>query len=488
MGVIKRQGITNAIVTYIGILIGFANVIFVQPYFLSSEELGLIRVLYAFSALVAMFLPLGIGSITLRYFPNFKDAKEKHYGFFGVMILYLFVGFLLTSLVLWLLKDMIILRYIKESALFTSYFNFIFPFSFFIAFNNILTVYCQALFKSTIPSFLNDIYVRIFTILITAVYFLKLVSLDWFIVLNVAVYGLQALILLIYILRVDTPSLKIKYSYFKTHNVLDIVKYGLMLCITAFASLGIKYVDIMMIGQYLPLAFAGIYSVAAFIPNIIEVPISSLERISNAKIADEWAKNRTEEVEKIYYQSTKYLMVIGGLLMVLVTTNIRDLFTLLPNDYSQGVDVVFILSISTFFNMATGLNGSIILSSKYYYVGTLLLFFLLAVTVISNIIFIPIMGISGAAFATALASFLYNLLKYLFILIKMKMQPFDKYSVLIVGIILVGFAISYCVPNSEIPVLNIGLKSAITVLVYTGLVYGFKLIPEVNNLDKFFRK
>ena len=68
------------------------------------------------------------------------------------------------------------------------------------------------------------------------------------------------------------------------------------------------------------------------------------------------------------------------------------------------------------------------------------------------------------------------------------MQPFDKYSVLIVGIILVGFAISYCVPNSEIPVLNIGLKSAITVLVYTGLVYGFKLIPEVNNLDKFFRK
>jgi hypothetical protein len=40
MGVIKRQGIKNTIAVYIGLAIGFLNLIVIQPYFLSKEELG----------------------------------------------------------------------------------------------------------------------------------------------------------------------------------------------------------------------------------------------------------------------------------------------------------------------------------------------------------------------------------------------------------------------------------------------------------------
>ena len=49
MGVIKRQGIKNTIATYIGFVIGFVNLIIIQPNFLSKEELGLTRVLYSFA-------------------------------------------------------------------------------------------------------------------------------------------------------------------------------------------------------------------------------------------------------------------------------------------------------------------------------------------------------------------------------------------------------------------------------------------------------
>jgi hypothetical protein len=59
MGVIKRQGIKNTIATYIGFVIGFVNLIIIQPNFLSKEELGLTRVLYSFALLVAMFVPMG---------------------------------------------------------------------------------------------------------------------------------------------------------------------------------------------------------------------------------------------------------------------------------------------------------------------------------------------------------------------------------------------------------------------------------------------
>ena len=104
MGVIKRQGIKNTIAVYIGLAIGFLNLIVIQPYFLTKEELGLTRLLYSFSLVVAMFVPLGIGNATTRFFPVFKNIDKKHHGYFGFMLLFPLIGFALTSLVIFLLK------------------------------------------------------------------------------------------------------------------------------------------------------------------------------------------------------------------------------------------------------------------------------------------------------------------------------------------------------------------------------------------------
>ena len=78
MGVIRRQGIKNTIIGYLGILIAFVSFFVVQPYCLTKEEIGLTRVLYSFSIIVAMFVPLGIGNATIKYFPLFKDEEKKN--------------------------------------------------------------------------------------------------------------------------------------------------------------------------------------------------------------------------------------------------------------------------------------------------------------------------------------------------------------------------------------------------------------------------
>ena len=81
MGVIKRQGIKNTIITYIGILIGAVNVIFIQPKLLTPEELGLTRLRYDFAYIVGLAIPLGLPNIIIKYFPLFKDREAKHHGF-----------------------------------------------------------------------------------------------------------------------------------------------------------------------------------------------------------------------------------------------------------------------------------------------------------------------------------------------------------------------------------------------------------------------
>jgi O-antigen/teichoic acid export membrane protein len=70
MGIIVRQGIKNNIITYIGVLIGFFNILVLQPKVLTPEEFGLLRLLYSVSALFISLYPLGLTAFTIKYFPK----------------------------------------------------------------------------------------------------------------------------------------------------------------------------------------------------------------------------------------------------------------------------------------------------------------------------------------------------------------------------------------------------------------------------------
>ena len=166
MGVIKRQGIKNTIITYIGIIIGVVNIIFVQPKLLTEEELGLTRLLYDFAYLIGLAVPLGLPNIIVKYFPFFKDKENKHNGFAGFALLIFFIGFIISATCLLIFKPTITSLYIDDAALFVNYFSFIIPFTFIVSAITVTTAYCQALFKSTIPSFLNDICLRLGVLLV----------------------------------------------------------------------------------------------------------------------------------------------------------------------------------------------------------------------------------------------------------------------------------------------------------------------------------
>ena len=100
MGVIQRQGIKNVISNYFGLFLGYINILIIQPNFLSKDEVGLLKVLFTFSALLATFLPMGMNNITLKFFPQFRNSDTRHYGFFGLMLIFPALGFLFLTTVL----------------------------------------------------------------------------------------------------------------------------------------------------------------------------------------------------------------------------------------------------------------------------------------------------------------------------------------------------------------------------------------------------
>jgi len=486
VGVIKRQGIKNTVITYIGILIGAINIIFIQPKLLTPEELGLTRLLYDFAYMIGLAVPLGLPNIIVKFFPFFKDKENRHHGFAGFILLVFFVGFAISACCLLLFKPSITSHYQDKASLFVDYFSFIIPFTFIVSAITITTAYCQALFKSTIPSFLNDICLRLGTIVITILYFNRWISLDTYVYLFISLYGVELLVILGYIILVDTVSFKPNKLILKEHSVKKMMKFGLLLCLASFASIALRKVDVLFLGTS-SLELVAVYTTAIFIASFIEVPLGALERISHTKIADNFAKENYVEIEKIYKDSVKYLLIIGGLLFIGINTCTQYVYQIghLPEIYLQCLKVVYIVSIAALINVSTGINSAIMFYSKHYVLGTLLLIATLLITILLNVILIPMFGIYGAAIASASGSLIYNFSKFSFIYYKFKFQPYNMKSFMVLLVIISVSVIGYVIPEiSSNPLINFLTKGLLVCVIYIVSIYKLKISPEIFDMLK----
>ena len=496
MGIVQRQGIRNSIITYLGIAIGAVSLIIIQPRFLTKEEIGLTRLLFSFSSLIASVMPLGVTATTLKFFPYFRDRDRNHHGFFGFMLIIPVIGYILLSLLLYLLKDYIISKYIGQSKLFTDYFYYIFPLTFFLAFSSVFTAYSYSLFRTSVPALINDVLIRVGSIVLFTIYFVRWIDRDQFIMLFVAIYGGQFLVMLIYLFYEDRPSLRINWEKYREHTPRIMFTYGIILTFGNLASLGLKYLDTIMLGMYQPkeaslnaLDVVGVYSIAAFVATFVEAPMNALEKIMVPKMADGWKRNDIDDIRQMYYKSAKYLFLLGGLLFLLINLNIDSLFQLIPDkDYSLAKGVVLIISLGTLINMATGNNDGLLYTSSKYRIMIWLLIGLVFVAYLNYKIFIPLLGMEGAAIATALSAFLYNTVKFGLIWRYFHLQPFttDTPKVILV-IIVTGLAV-YFIPSVHNPFADIAIRSTVIGVVFSGLVYSLKIVPEFHYLIPFLKK
>ena len=495
MGIIQRQGIRNSIITYIGILLGAVSLIFIQPRFLTKEEIGLTRLLFSFSALIAVVMPMGMNAATLKFFPYFRNREERHQGFFGFMLLFPAVGFIVISTLLFLCSDYILKDY-AQSPLFVEYFYYVFPMTFSLTFISVLTAYSYSIFRTSVPAFLSDIIVRIGSILLFTIYFIKVINRDQFIFLFVAIYGTQLLTLVIYLFFEDRPSIKIKWEKYEEHSPWKIFRYGLLMSLSGISALGLKYLDTIMLGMYKPketslhaLDLVGIYSIAAFVATFVEAPMNALDKIIVPKIADGWKNNDTADIQQIYYKSAKYLFLLGGFLFLLINLNIDSLFSLIPDhDYSLAKGVVFIISFGTLLNMATGSNDGILYTSERYIILTWLLLGLLAIAYINYKIFIPLFGMEGAAIATALSATIFNTAKFFLIKRFFGLQPFTMATIKIALVILITGLVVYFIPKVPYVLLDIVLRTSLITIVFGLLVYQLKILEEFHHLIPYIGK
>ncbi len=486
MGIIIRQSIKGSIVTYAGAFLGFLTTAFVVTYFLTPEQFGLTRVLFDAAFLVSVFAQLGLSSSIIKFFPQFKTEDGRNHGFLFYLFILPFIGFIIVGLLYVLFQSQIYSYFSTNSALFIKFFYWVLPLALFLTYMAVFENYASVLSRIVVPKLIREVVVRVLTIILFIAFFVGQLSLNMFVGLFIFIYGIALLLNLIYIFKISTIHLKPDFSFITPVLKRKIASYSLFIIVASIGTSIVVKIDTFMISAALGLSYVGIYSVAFFMANIIEMPSRSIAAIISPFVSEAINDNNWEKVNDMYKRVCLNQLLIGCFLFIVLWVGVDDIFKIIPNGstYVQGKYVILFIGISKLFDMATGFNAIILIFSRYYYYMLFFIFFLSGLTIATNLWLIPLFGINGSAIATAISILIYNTILTFFIWWKLKSQPFSFNMFKIVAIFVLTLGVNYFLFNIANPFIDGIVRVIVAIIIYGVAIYFLKISPEFNKLLK----
>jgi len=239
--------------------------------------------------------------------------------------------------------------------------------------------------------------------------------------------------------------------------------------------------DIIMIAAILFADDVALYALGYFIGGMVALPHKAITAIAMPLVSKAWEENNKTEIQSLYSKTSINQTLIGGFIFVLIVLGLNDLFSIIGPKFEAAKPIVILIGISKLADIIPGINGGIIVTSKYYKYNFIFNTFLLAVTYISNLLLIPEYGINGAAIATIISFMMFNLIKGIFVWRKMDLQPFNLNTLKAILVLGASFSINYFFPiETGNPIINIVIKTIIASIVFMPSVYFFNISTDIN--------
>ena len=449
---------------------------------MSPEEVGLTRIIQDAAMLMVPFAQLGVGQLTIRYYPNY-DGKPQYGAFVSIIMAMLLIALLFFVALFLIFLGPLSNYFSHQSPEVINYLFYILGLTLILSVYHVLVSFSQSSLNIILPSFLKEIVLRILTLLGLILFATQLISFNQFINLLMLAYGFNLILLLTYLFWRGALKFQFNRIPFDRPIISEMVAYSLFTFLGASGILIIGKIDSVMVTGMLGLTDNAIYTTAFYIAVLIEIPKRAIAQISMPMISRAFKNNNLKEIEAIYSKSAINNSIIGILIFIGLWINLDNIFLLIPRSevYSLGSMVVLIIGAGKLIDMSAGLNGEIIIMSKYYKVNVQLILFLTVVTVLANYILIPIYGLNGAAIGSTLTFLIFNAIKFAFLYAKYKIQPFSLNTLKLLIIGLVVLIIGLSLPQLSNNYIDIFYRSTIVTVMYSSVVYLFEISPDLNN-------
>ena len=484
MGIVIRQSIITTIISYCGVAIGYVNLLYFYPKFLSPEEVGLFRTIQDAAILLSPFAQFGLASGIFRYYPQFVKDQKTSGSFITLMLLLSVVGFGIFFLVFTLFETSILTYFEDNAKEIIHYAGVVVWLTLILLITSLLEAYSRSLLKTIVPNLLREVVTRLLLSVFVLGYFLGYLDFQQFIIATTIGYLLCLITLVLYLAKNGDLKLGLGFSQASKSKLPELLKY----CVLSFAGTAgliiIGKVDSIMVTGLLGLAANAVYTTAFYMATVIEVPKRALSQVAMPLIARAFEKKDLNDIQTIYQKTAINQFIIGALMLIGVWANLDSIFQLMPkNDvYETGKYVVLIVGFGKLIDMIFGPSSEIIVLSKYYGFNIILIILLAGSIVFINNLLIPAYGINGAAIGAALALIFFNLIKFIFIWITLKMQPFSKGTIKVLLITVAVIGMNFFLPKVDNVLFDIAYRSAIITIVFGSLVLLSKASPDGNKL------
>ncbi len=504
MGVIARQSIRGALANYLGVAIGFVTTFFVVTRFLTTEEVGLTRVMVDAAMLFSAIAQMGSNSSLIRFFPHFKDDRG-HHGIFGLSLLVPLTGFALVALAFLVFHDPLLELYSERSPLLTDYFYMLPMLTFFALYTTVFETGASVLMRITVPKMVREVGIRVFNLAAYLLYGYKVISLDVFVWMFCGSYGLAMLLNMFYLYRISglplAAWLHIDWRFVADGGRWrDMLRYTLFMTATVLAG-NIPLMSSLFLGAKAGLAVTGVYTIAFFIANVVEVPYRSLGAISRPVIATAVKDNDWVEVNRLGRQVSMHQLLVSLLIFYVIWINLDALFAVIPNgaDYRGGAGVVFILGLAKVMNSSLSIGTDVLNYSRWYRWSLPLIGLLTLSAIVLNTVLIGLWDINGAAAATLLSYGLYFVLLLSMLWWRLRVSLFSLAQLKVLVLIAAGFGLNWLWSRWAAPWImgaidgmgGLLVDAAVKTILLGGLlcaaVLAWRVSPTVNGMVKNVR-
>jgi len=275
------------------------------------------------------------------------------------------------------------------------------------------------------------------------------------------------------------PVLKTKVKAISVDKELFFFSFPLIFA--GVAGLITSWTDTLMLGYFRTASEVGIYNAALPTAKLLSVGSGAFAVIFMPVVSELYARNRIEDLRKVFSTVTKWILsIILPLFLLLSLFSASIMRIMFGSEYIAGATALSILAFSYFITSLFGLAVPLLQSYGKTKIIMVCGFIGAGANFILNFLLIPIYGLNGAAIATGISAVLMSIL-YLFFAYRIgKVQPFRRSFIKPVIASVIAVLVVYALTKYLIGVSSFSLIGMFIVflLLYFFLLLVFKSFEE----------
>lgn len=405
MGIIVRQASWNAALAYVGLALGFVNVVLLYPRILPADQFGLTRLVVSIATIAAQVAQLGLDNTVIRYFPYFRNVERKHNGLLALVLGIGTLGSLVAIFILWAFHGTFALWFGDAQGLYAAHGITVLPLVLSEVWFFLFRSYSRSVHRSIAPTFSREFLLRVLQMVLVLVQAIHPFELRTFMLLYVGTFVIGTVWLVVALWLGGDLHLGLRRVRLPKRLGRSMMRYSLFTFGSGLAVIALGNIDQLMVGAMLKNGLDNVayYAVAFYVSSVILIPARALVLPSMPILAEAWKKRDHGKIDMIYRRSSAIQLVIGLYLFLCLWSGIDALLSLMKPGYSAARGTMLILGVVNVINLAGGLSGGIVATSRSYWFDALSGAVLVILNIALDYVFIKHFGMVGAAWSSFVA-------------------------------------------------------------------------------------